>query len=210
MLRYGQSRTAGVGTAGYYWVLTGYYRAPTGATQGRAAAVLPCGPPRTAGPGTTIGYSRGTRGGTMGHARGTVGSSRGTIGAHKYRAAAQGGARRGTWVGCARPIWLGSRGCCNGCTPLSGGAHIGVPTTCATSCVHGRPHESNEAVLMFGRSRKHICLPTRRQAASPCQRMRLQPSRPPERQRQQRRRSASMVLRRHSTVRVAVHVCAQQ
>jgi hypothetical protein len=34
VLRCGQSRTAGPGTAGYYLVLTRYYRAPTGATQG--------------------------------------------------------------------------------------------------------------------------------------------------------------------------------
>jgi hypothetical protein len=81
----------------------------------------------------------------MGHSRDTVGSSRGAIGAHKYRAAARkevldaahGSDARGLsgWArGAAATGALG--------TPLSGGVHTGVPTTCTTSCVHGRPHEA--------------------------------------------------------------------
>ncbi len=140
-------RPISLGRPRHLGVLFGTHAVLSGTHRGysrRAAAVLPCGPSRTAGVGT-IGYSWGTRGGTMGRSRGTVGSSRGTVGAHKYRAAARKEALDASHGLDARGLsgWArgaaatGARG-----TPLSGGVLMGVPTTCTTSCVHGRPHEA--------------------------------------------------------------------
>ncbi len=121
-ISHGRPRQRGV-LLGTHAVLSGTHRGYSR----RAAAVLPCGPSGSAGVGT-IAYSRGTRGGTMGHSRDTVGSSRGAIGARKYRAAARKEAldaahgldARGPsgWArGAAATGALG--------TPLSGGVHIG-------------------------------------------------------------------------------------
>jgi hypothetical protein len=193
----------------------GYSRGTIGHPPGysrRAAAVLPCGPSRTAGL-STIGYSRGTRGGTMGHSRGTVGSSRGTIGAHKYRAAGRKEALDAAHALDARGLCGWARGAAaTGAlgTPLSGRVLMGYRRRAPLrACMVDRTSLMRRS-LCVGDLQNAYVLPTRTQAASPCLRMRLQPSRPPERQRQQRRRSASMVLRHHSTVGVAVHVCAQQ
>ncbi len=134
-ISHGRPRRRGV-LSGTHAVLSGTHRGYSR----RAAAVLPCGPSRTAGLGT-IGYSWVLAGVLWGQSRGTVGSSRGTIGANKYRAAA-----RKEALDAARG--LDARGLCGWArgavatgalgTPLSGGVHTGVPTTCTTSCVHGR------------------------------------------------------------------------
>jgi hypothetical protein len=96
-------------------VLLGTHAVLSGTHRGysrRAAAVLPCGPSRTAGP-DTIGYSRGYYGALTRYC-GVL--TRYYRGSQVSRSGAEGGARRGTWVGCARLFWLGSRGCCNGCS----------------------------------------------------------------------------------------------
>ena len=194
----------------------GYSRGTIGHPPGLLKARSCCAPVRPISHGrrrhyrVLTGYSRGYYGALPRYCGVLTRYHRGS---QVSRSGAQGGARRGARVGSAPPFWLGSRGGCNGCSGYSTvrvGYTLGYRRRAPLrACMVDRTRRMRRSLCVGDRDNTYV-LPTHAQAASLCQRMRLQPSRPPERQRQQRRRSASMVLRHHSAVSEALHVCAQR